>query len=106
MSLNHRSAKYYELSTEDRRKYDEKMSKRPPLTDLQKLAQKENFALFQLTSMKSTASGLANHHCRGVVDVVAMLKVIRECDSAILAIKSAQYKRMVNRINKKENKNG
>lgn len=30
-----------------------KLQARPPTTDLQKLAQKENFALFQLASIKS-----------------------------------------------------
>jgi hypothetical protein len=44
---------YAAMTSEEKKAALDKANSRPPLTELQKLAQKENFALFQLASVKS-----------------------------------------------------
>lgn len=60
MTLNYRSKKYLDMTLAQRLEYDIKCAGKPPTTELQKLAQKENFALFQLAAMKSNLIHLQN----------------------------------------------
>lgn len=95
MTLNYRSNKYMELSPAERKEYDLKMSKRPPITELQKLAQKENYALFQLAAMKSNLNHL--RQCPSILPV-AINTLQANIETIINEIKCMQRIRKNNRI--------
>lgn len=91
MTLNYRSKKYLDMTPAQRREYDLKMCKRPPTTDLQRLAQKENFALFQLKGMKGNASHML--HMDSEIPAAVLTTIIEACNRGISRIKAEQYNR-------------
>lgn len=68
-----------------------KILARKPTTDLQKLAQKENFALFQLASMKANMHSL--YLCETVAPYASVGILARELERLTNVIKLAQNKR-------------
>lgn len=90
MTLNHRSKKYMEMTPAQRKVYD--MTKRPASTELQRLAQKENFALFQLKGMKGNAQHMMYDTFCPIPDAV-LITIVNACERGIESIKADQYYR-------------
>jgi hypothetical protein len=71
VTLNYRSKKYMEMTPAERKEYDLRCSKRPPTTELQRLAQKENYALFQLAGIIGQLNSL-----NGLMDAYISSRVL------------------------------
>lgn len=69
----------------------ESKQNRPASTELQRLAQKENYALFQLAGMKGNAGSLM--HTDSEVPAAILVTIIEACNRGIRQIKAEQYYR-------------
>jgi hypothetical protein len=83
---------YAKMSKEEKQAVHDRLNKRPPVTELQKLAQKENFALFVVESIKGQLKHL---YPIGPLTNARVNNILSELEGIKSDIKYVQSKRKI-----------